>query len=146
VNCLEASVQKWLGELSPNLLKDFERFSQFLKNHFESSVEKEKCIICGRKTETIICPYCYTKEVFHFLSLKDEKLAESFIKTFNFDFHKVGYAAETILTKNLSSIIITEKEESSDINICENCGNQSEDLREVNGSFICEVCEDESRS
>lgn len=145
VDCLEDSVQKWLSS-RPEILKDFKKFSQNLKSLFESSTEKEKCIICGKKTETIICPYCYTKEVFDFLSSKDENLAEKFIKTFNFDFLKVGHSPETILTKNLLPIIITEKEESSDINICENCGNQSEDLREVNGSYICEVCEDENRS
>jgi recombinational DNA repair protein RecR len=145
VNCLEDSVQKWLNS-KPEILNDFKNFSQNLKAIFESSVEEEKCIICGRKTGTIICPYCYTKEVFDFLFSKDKSLGENFIKIFNFDFLKVGHSSKTILTKNLMPIIIAEKEKESDINICENCGNQSEDLREVNGSYICEVCEDESRS
>jgi protein-arginine kinase activator protein McsA len=129
----------------PEILSEFEKFSQDLKNRFESSLEREKCIKCGEKTEVIICPYCYTKEVFDFLSLKDRKLAEDFIQIFNFDFLKVGHLSESISTRNLIPIIIADKKENSDLNICENCGNQSEDLREVNGSYICEVCEDESR-
>jgi len=140
VDCIEGLVEKWLR---PDLLNDFKSFSQNLKEHFESFQEKERCIICGRKAETIICPFCYTKEIFDFLSLKDEKLAEDFIKIFNFDFLKVGHSSKSILTKDFSPVIITYKKESSDLNICENCGNQA-DLKEVNGSYICEDCEDES--
>lgn len=143
VNCLEFSVRRWFEGLSFDL-SDFEKFSQNLKNQFESFAEKEKCIKCGKRAETIICPYCYAKEVFDLLSLRERKLAESFIKIFNFDFLKVGLFSESILTRNLMPIIIVDDKESSDINICENCGNQY-DLRQVNGSYICEVCEDENR-
>ena len=143
-NCLENSVKKWLSGISQELLSKFEKFSQDLKNHFGSSAEEEKCMICWKKAEMIACPYCYSKEVFDFLSLHDKNLAESFIRNFNFDFLKVGHSSESILTKNLLPIIIVNKKENSDINICENCGNQSDDLKEVNGSYICEVCRDES--
>ncbi|MEM5766568.1 MAG: hypothetical protein QW423_02970 [Candidatus Aenigmatarchaeota archaeon] len=142
VNCLETSIKKWL--FCSNLLKDFKKFSKNLRNRFESNFEKEKCIKCGMPLETSICPYCYTKEVFDFFYLKDKTIAEGFIRVFNFDFLKVGHGSDTITVKNFTPIMISEDIENSDINICENCENQSDDLKKVNGSYICEVCRDEA--
>lgn len=93
--------------------------------------------------EVPICPYCYIKEVFNFLYSKDEKLAENFIKLFNFDFLKVGHNSEITITKNFNPTIISEEKEDFDMNICENCENQSDYLKKVNGSYLCEVCRDE---
>jgi hypothetical protein len=145
INCLEDSAKKWLNIYSPNILNDFEEFSKNLKNLFESSFDEEKCIKCNEKTKTIICPYCYSKEVIDFLTLKDKKLADNFAKFFNFDFLKIGKSSGDILTKNLLPIIIVDEKNNSDINICESCENQSDDLRKVNGNYICEVCRDEDR-
>ncbi|MEM7826044.1 MAG: hypothetical protein QW451_00210 [Candidatus Aenigmatarchaeota archaeon] len=141
VNCLENSVEKFLG--NSEFLEEFKKFSENLKKKFESSFEKEKCIKCKLEAETIFCPYCYSKEVFDFLSTKNEELAKNFIKFFNFDFLGNGYASQTILTRNWLPVILAEKKEDQDLNICENCGNQCDDLRDFNGSYICGECEDE---
>jgi hypothetical protein len=146
VDCLESSVEKWVSVHFPNVLNDFKSFSNRFKNTFASYVEKEKCIKCNRTTETIVCPYCYLKEVYDFLSLKNKHLAEIFIKFFNFNSLKSEKPFESISIKNFSPVILVEEKNNPEINICEVCGNQSDYLRKVNGSYICEVCEDESRS
>lgn len=143
VDCLSTSTKKWLSINIPQLLTEFQDFSKNLKEKFEFPQEEEKCAKCGNRLETTICPYCYSREVYGLLSLKDEKLAKNFIKFFNFDFLNVGYSSENTI-KNLIPVMIVDEEESSDINICENCGNQSDDLKEVNGNYICEVCRDEN--
>ncbi|MEM5853091.1 MAG: hypothetical protein QXS37_00150 [Candidatus Aenigmatarchaeota archaeon] len=144
VNCLGSSVEKWIKTRIPKILGKFKEFDEKLKKIFESFQEVQRCIKCGGKLETIICPYCYSKEVYGFLSLENEKLGKNFIREFNFDFLEVGHEEETILTRNLLPVVITDKRELFDTNMCEICGNQSDDLKEVEGNFICEDCKDEN--
>lgn len=143
VDCLENSVEKWFEKFNLSILPEFKKFSESLKKHFESSFEREKCIKCKRENETIFCPYCYSKEIFDFLLTKNGALAKSFIRIFNFDFLGTGYESLLVPTNNLPQLILTDEQEDHDLNICENCGNQSEDLRNVNGNYICGECEDE---
>jgi hypothetical protein len=140
VDCLGNSVSKWIEAQDPNLLNDFKIFQEFLKNHFASFSETGKCVRCRNSNETAICPYCYTKEILSWLSTKSENLSKIFKKIFNFDFLNVGYS-EGIEVKNWSPPLIIDEEE-PDMNICESCGNQSEFLYKVNGSYICENCRD----
>lgn len=139
INCLRDGVQNWLGSIKPSLLKEFSAFHQQILNHFSSNENQEKCMKCKKTIDTVLCPYCYEKEVFWLIFSKDVRLAKKFAKLFNFDFLGTGYLP-TVTTRNLEPIILVDKKRNSDMNICENCGQTSDDLKEENGAWLCETC------
>lgn len=143
VDCLAASVSKWIMAQDFSLLGDFKIFQDNLKNHFGSSSQHEKCIKCRASTDTVICPFCYTKEVFLWLEPKDENLAETFKKFFNFTFIGTDFFYLDDEMRNHVPAMITNTRRKHDMNICDSCENQSDDLIDVNGDYICEDCRDE---
>ncbi|MEM5883157.1 MAG: hypothetical protein QXQ77_02870 [Candidatus Aenigmatarchaeota archaeon] len=141
-DCLGETISRWLSIENNNLLAEYQAFHFFLKNFF-SSDEQEFCVKCKRKTNTILCPYCYTNEVFWWIFSKNVKLAKKFTHLFNFDFLGTGFFVHE-KTRNLSPIIINEDQENLDeIGICEACGQVAENLKKKNGTWLCESCREE---
>lgn len=141
VDCQHDSVVKFL-EANRDLLGEFESFHKKLVQTFSTDQNTIKCIKCGKVSETAICPYCYAKEVFFWLLEKNPSVAENFSRTFNYDFMNVGLN-DSIKTRNLMPIIICDQREKSDINICDSCGEPSDNLHEVDGKWLCEACRDD---
>lgn len=141
VNCLGKSVSRWLSKMSSSLLSGFQKFHNFLLNNFSSDQNHEFCIKCKNTIDTVICPYCYVKEIFWWVFDEDTTLAKKFAKQFNYDFMGLGYLPN-LKTRNLMPPAIVVKGERSDIGICESCGQVSYDLKEKNGSWLCESCVD----
>jgi len=139
IDCLGGTVKRWLTLVKPKLLKGFSKFHEQLFNYFSSFENQERCMKCNNVIDTVICPYCYEKEVFWWLFPKDVKLSNMFAKLFNFDFFGPGYLP-TIKTRNLEPIVIVDKKNKSDLNICENCGQVSDNLKKENESWFCETC------
>lgn len=139
VDCLGNTVQKWLQSVKPEFSNEFSGFHRQMLKYAQSEENLEKCIKCRRTTDTVMCPYCYEKEVFWWIFNKDIKLSRVFVRLFNFDFLGTGYLP-TIKTRNVEPIVLTAKKDVSDINICEGCGQESDDLREENGVWLCESC------
>ena len=138
IDCLGNDVHKWLSSTKPELIKDFLAYHKVFHKHFSSDENQEKCIKCGRMIDTVLCPYCYANEIFWLIMNKDAKVASKFAKIFNFDFDGPGYLFNT-KTRNLSTIII-DKPNMPDMNICENCGQSYDNLKRVNGNWLCESC------
>jgi hypothetical protein len=143
IDCQHASIIKWLSENAPGLLNEFNNFHEKIESTFASTQNSIFCIKCKQIKETVICPYCYAKEVFWWLFDKNIEVAKKFVKIFNFDFLGIGYLP-TIKTRNLWPIIITDERESTDLNFCEECGIVSDNLKKVNGKWLCESCRDEN--
>jgi len=141
INCLKKSFSSWLAAKNQKLINEFQVFHDNLLKIFSSDQNQEFCIKCKQMVDAVLCSYCYAKETFWWIFSKDVKLSNKFAKMFNFDFLGTGYMP-TIKTRNLEPIIIVNKKEKSDMNICENCGQASSDLREVNGSWLCETCQE----
>jgi hypothetical protein len=141
-NCLKKSIKKWIDFKDKSLLDDFENFHHKLTQLFSTEENVMFCIKCKKIVEIVMCPYCYAKEVFWWLFDKDIRLAKKFAKLFNFDFLNVGYLP-TIELRNLEPIIITTNREKIDINICEKCGMASDNIKQVNDQWICEMCREE---
>lgn len=139
VNCLNKTVSTWLSSEKKELLKDYNEFHQTILNEFTSDDNQEKCIKCRNMTNTVLCPYCYVNEVFWWVFSKNTDLARKFVRLFNFDFLGTGYLPKP-KTRNLEPAIFVEEEEPTDIGICENCGNTSDNLRNVGGDWLCESC------
>lgn len=139
MNCLGKSFSNWIDMKSPRLKNEFQIFHNHLLKIFSSDQNQEFCIKCRHTVDTVMCPYCYAKEIFWWIFSKDVKLSNKFAKIFNFDFLGIGYLP-TIKTRNLEPIIIIDEKKKSDMNICENCGQTSDNLKEVNGNWLCESC------
>ena len=138
IDCQHASVVNWLSENgSAELVSEFNKFHEKIKEEFASTQNVMFCIKCKQMKETAICPYCYAKEVFHWLLDRNPEVAKKFAKIFNF-----GYSP-TIEIENSMPIIIVNERESSDLNFCEECGIVSDNLKKINGKWLCESCRDE---
>jgi len=141
-DCLSKTISRWLSSQDKQLLVEYQKFNSFLLNFF-SSDEQEFCVKCKRKSNTILCPYCYTNEVFWWLFTKNINLAKKFAYLFNFDFLGTGFYPHA-KTRNLKPIIITEDQDNfNEIGICESCGQLSENLKKENGLWLCESCREE---
>ena len=83
----------------------------------------------------------------------NEEVAYNFEKTFNFDFRMHHAYSQLSLWQSLHGepvsgmtfkpILIAEKKSLGDINICENCGQTSDMIKEFDSSFVCESCSEE---
>jgi len=128
----------------PKLTDKLKTFHSSLLEKFSSDQTKEFCIKCKNIINTVVCPYCYVKEIFWWIFDEDVGLSKELNKFFNFDFMGVGYL-KNIETRNLAPII-TYKTSKPDLNICENCDQVSDYLKKVNGVWLCESCRDSEPS
>ena len=144
IDCLSSSIKKFLISERPELLEEFNSFHQKFSKFFSSQTleKRAKCIKCMRSFDIIVCPYCYINEVFWWLFEKDTKLARKIAQLFNFDFLGTGY----ILNLRKADPVITAEDGENDISeigICESCGQACDDLKKVNGEWLCESCREE---
>lgn len=141
VNCLQKSISQWLTKIDQKLVNELQVFHSSLLNKFSSEQHHEFCVKCKNTVDTIICPYCYVKEIFWLIFDKNTKISKRLAKLFNFDFFGAGYLP-TFKARNINSTILTYRKPNSDFNICDSCGQTSEDLKEANGAWLCETCRD----
>jgi len=142
IDCQRDSVLKFLEENDKKLINDFTLFHKKLSETFSTEQNTMKCIKCLEMKETTICPHCYAKEVFLWLLERNQEVAEKFSRTFNYDFLNTGYTPGVIVN-NLTPIILCEKHETSEQSICDKCGEPSDDLKEINGEWLCESCRED---
>ncbi|MEM5781741.1 MAG: hypothetical protein QXD43_00915 [Candidatus Aenigmatarchaeota archaeon] len=144
VDCLADSIKKFLFFENSQLLKEFELFhKKFLRFFSSHSLEKmARCVKCKRIFDVMACPYCYINELFWWLFEKDLNLARKLAQFFNFDFLGTGYILKL---RKFEPVIIDEDKEIflSEIGICESCGQVYDDLKKINGEWLCESCRDE---
>ena len=141
--CIAENIVQWLPQ---ELISEFRGFHNQISNNFINKTPdlrgRHNCLSCKNAMRASMCPYCYTNEIYHWLLDKDPKLAERFVKVFNFDFEDSGYKE----FQDLEGIhpLIGDSEEGMDMGICEECECFSSELRESNGKWVCEDCtEDE---
>lgn len=97
--CLAREIKKWLenGNYLRNEIK--KKFLQILKKLLSKNLPLEgtssPCIIC-KQGNAYMCPYCFTEKIYDLL--QKEKVSRNaikkFLKIFNFDFERTGYARE----------------------------------------------------
>ena len=151
INCLFEDVSKWISNKNADeLALKIARKNEYLKN-FVNSDFGTFCIMCKKFVKEIACPCCYLYEIFLVIKDSDGKLAKEFEKFFNFDFTiHAGYSELTLWeevhrmpTKNYTPVLISEKIQDSDFNFCESCGNKSDRLVDLNGTWLCETCRED---
>ena len=155
-DCLFEDVKKWLvlkqnQQLFPKVWAKHDSIKSI--THLDTN--GSMCVKCKSGVGEIACPCCYLYEMFSILKETNEELAYQFEKHFNFDFNLHHAYSQLTLWQSLhdepvssrafSPILIAEKRSSTDINICENCGQLSDRIMEYNGSYVCESCLEENK-
>jgi len=128
--CLGNKVEQWIPK---TLSHDFTEFHQGLQQYFHTTPDNyEPCLKCQLLSEKPICPHCYTTEVFQWMVRVDPATARNFGKIFFF------YNFEG--TETTSDAVMEVKEKEGDIGICDNCGDNSSNVRETDWGWFCETC------
>jgi hypothetical protein len=160
IDCLLDSTKQWLhkrgaSDLIPAVEQRHEQIKSFLYSDFNSVT----CIKCKQESDMWACPCCYLYEIYLIVKKYRPDLAKRFERIFNFDFHyRHGFTQLTfwqslhrqpISTKNFEPVIDIDLRDRTnsrtDLNICELCGQASDDLKQENGEWLCEDCRDDRR-
>ena len=136
IDCLGKNVEQWLPK---GFGPQFTKFHTFLKTHFHtmSADNFEPCLDCTKFNETPLCPYCYTHEVYHWISSMSPDTAQKFSKIF---FFYPFEGSEHI--KSDQAPIEAIYNEKQNMGMCDNCGEYSDTLNQLEGGWICEICKE----
>lgn len=133
VNCLAKNIKAWLPR---EFSCKFSMFHSDISRHFTDFYEAEPCIRCKHENHSVICPYCYIKEVYQWLKDENQNLADKFINTFPliYVFRKKGKKFQPLLeTKNGES----------ESGVCDICGEYSDKIERSDSGWVCEYCKQE---
>lgn len=156
-DCLSDGIAKWISRYSTNpgwvglaMKGKHEEIRRMLSHESNSNF----CVSCKNWVDEIACPCCYLYEMHAMLKNIDSKeVAAKFETDFNFDliFHH-GMAQLNLWesmhgrlysTRQFKPIVIKDKRRSSDLNACESCEVETDELAEHGGQWLCESCRDE---
>ena len=157
-DCLFDNIKRWVSQNSSKageltLLLSGKHAS--IRNMLSQDANRAFCVSCKNQVDEIACPCCYLYEMQAAVKSVEPGVAQLFSRDFNFDliFHH-GMAQlslwESIHGRLLSSrafkpILITDKtRRGTDLNICEGCEVESDELDEFDGQWLCESCRDEN--
>ncbi len=141
-DCLAKDIKKWL----PNTLRArFSAFSKAFVEHFGSghgSNPRIYCIKCRKKSPANICPFCYVTEIHEWLIENGQaELAQTLAGMLPMDHGWKGQSEHSARFWKDSIYPITQTETREyDEGICEECGEFSDKLEQVNGEWICRSC------
>ena len=139
IDCLEKDIIRWLPT---NFVSEFKKFHKdIIKFFYFNASGFERCLKCKSFHEASVCPYCYINEVYLWLENKNQKLAKEVAKMIPRDF-VITEKDGCNWRDGIKPIIETEIKKTNS-GICEICGEYSENLKEINGKWICEECEDQ---
>ncbi len=136
IDCLGKNVEHWLPK---GFSQPFTKFHQSLKTHFHTYTADnyEPCLDCNRLSETPICPYCYTHEVYHWISTFSADTARKFSKIFFF----YPFEGSEHIKSDIGPIE-ENKNTKPEIGVCDGCGEYSESLEFWCGGWHCESCKE----
>ncbi len=136
IDCIGKNVEEWLPK---GFTQQFVKFHTTIKNHFHTMIADnfEPCLDCRKLNETPLCPYCYTHEVYHWISASSADIARQFSKIFFF------YPFEgSEFIRSEQGPIQGVMNERANVGMCDVCGEYSDILQQLNGGWLCEVCKE----
>ena len=137
IDCLAEDIKDWLPQ---HLVSRFSRFNEMFLGYFHYPHDHEENnhnLVCNGRGKGSICLYCYVNEVFQWLLNQNKTLARRFIRVFSFGL-KVSRFRDIIKAKPqpITELIETDKE----FGICDECGEYSDELRHIDGRWVCKEC------
>ncbi len=136
IDCIGKNVKEWLPSA---FSQEFGQFHQSVKSHFQTYVADnyEPCLDCSKLNETPICPYCYTHEVYHWISAMNPDTARNFSKIFFF----YPFEGSEYIKSERGPIEETENKKPG-VGLCDSCAEYSENLEAGSGGWYCETCKE----
>ena len=136
IDCLGKNIESWLPK---GFSTQFSKFHYTLKNHFHTTIADnfEPCLDCRKLNETPLCPYCYTHEVYHWMSALSPDTARKFSKIFFF----YPFEGSEYIKSEQSPIEESENQRQS-VGMCDACGEYSDTLQQLDGGWLCEICKE----
>ncbi len=135
IDRLSSDISRWL----PGSLSDrFMEFNAWFMGMFHCPIEiKHHHIVSHSRKSGNICLYCYINEVFQWLMLQDKTIARRFRRIFSFGMN-TGDFREIIKShaEPISEVVNVEDQ----FGVCDECGEYADELRLVNGRWICREC------
>lgn len=145
MNCLLKSFHNWLDAVVPSqsekISGEYAPFYNNLVKQFSLGNEEMLCLKCRNTVDTVLCVYCFARETFWWLFEKNVKIANKFAEIFDYDLLGSSYVRTAEQRKPIS-VMVTQPNDRSDLNYCDQC-DQVNDLKEVNGEWLCEDCRGE---
>ncbi len=139
IDCLSKDVSKWLPTAFGH---QYQNFHKEVKTQFHTFAADnyEPCLSCDMLSESPICPYCYTHEVYHWLAQTNPDIAKNFGKIFFF----YPFEGSEYIKSDRGPIEAT-KNEKPHTGMCDGCTEYSENLMQATepGGVFCETCRDE---
>lgn len=152
-DCLFAGIQKWVSKNSSgadSLMLLLSGKNAEIKRLLSQDNNRAFCVSHRGQVDEIACPCCYLYEMQSAIKSYEPGIARKFEKDFNFDFmfhHGMSQLSlwESIhggllASKSFRPVIITDRRAGLDLNVCEGCESESDDIVEVDGRWICESC------
>jgi len=137
IDCFAKDIRKWMptdiagrfARFNRSFLKifQFEHHSKLVKHH----------LVCTENSKGSVCLYCYLNEVFQWLMWQNKAVARRFRRLFSFGMKKEDFTE--IWKAHAEPITRTENWE-NEFGICDECGEYTEELRIVNGRWMCIRC------
>ncbi len=134
--CLEEDIRKWLPS---DISTEFAMFSKtFLKHFNPDDSDFQVCLHCRTEKPVTVCPFCYIAEVCRWLEEKGFKQGKTLLRM-------LPLGSDYVLTETgcqWSDGIkpVGEPNQVTDEGLCESCGQYSDDIRCVDGRWLCENC------
>lgn len=142
IECIGTGIKDWLPFMHIRGFMKFHRlFSEQFTYDYAVFKGRNSCLKCKKDMQHPVCPYCYINEVFLWIKERDVTLAALFINVFRFDFEGSGHREFHDLEE--FEPLTGEEERNMDEGICEECECYSAELREQDGKWLCELCEEE---
>lgn len=139
-DCLHDQVKHWLKDNASYLIPQLEEVADDIReNLLRNSENRVQCILCKKEKTGFVCPFCFIREIYSTLKDFDKAVADKLSNLFNFDFQGTGFYSVNEDSKNFKPVIDMEDKEIK-TGICESCETLPEDLKPINGEFVCEDC------
>ncbi len=153
IDCFLQAVERWLKlKHREDMIPLVEQRHRELKHMLSSDFNTGFCLKCKQAVKEWACPCCYLYEIYTTIKGNDADLGKEFEQLFNYDFqYRHGYTQLTfwqslnrqlLSTRNFKPLLLIDRKNTTERGICENCGQESEMLKQQNGQWICEGCRD----
>jgi len=137
IDRLADDIGKWLPS---DLSSHFAGFNkQFLGifSHTPHADLGNHHIVCNSEFTSNICLHCYVNEVFQWLAGKNKAVANRFRRLFSFGMDKKDFR-EVMLARPRP--IMEMENMGEEFGICDECGEYTDELKLLNGRWVCQEC------
>jgi hypothetical protein len=138
IDSLAEEIKRWLPT---DLSMSFGTFNNWFLSVFNHSYHDANHtnthVLCNSSSIGNICVYCYVNEVFQWLVEQNKAIGKRFRDLFSFGMKKTDFREVILAHAEPISEVENMNEE---FGICDECGEYADELKMLNGRWICHEC------